>query len=1031
MTLTPTFRQLVGACATSLLLLGPSLTAQAEVDFNREVRPLLSDRCFKCHGPDEKHREGGFRLDQKESAFGTGDSGLPLIVPGKPEESELYVRISSSDPDVKMPPPDSGKTLTPEEIQTIRQWIAEGAKWEQHWAFVTPRRPRVPHVENSAWVRNPIDAFILARLEKEGLRPSPPADRVTLIRRVSLDLTGLPPTPEEVDAFVNDPRPDAYERLVDRLLNSPHYGEHMAHYWLDAARYGDTHGLHLDNYREMWAYRDWVIQAFNQNKPYDEFTIEQLAGDLLPNPTDDQLIATGFLRCHVTTNEGGSIVEEVYVRNVVDRVVTTATVFLGMTFDCSRCHDHKYDPFTMRDFYSTFAYFNSLDGSPMDGNRKDPPPVLKVLAPDQKATIAALRQRIDQTRKDIRTLLAGIRYVEPENPRPPKLAEPVDFVWIDDALPAGARPSGPWKFVSDPVHSGKKAHTQTAQQLDQHYFTGARKPLRIAEGDTLFAYVYLDPKNPPRQIMLQFNDGSWEHRAYWGENLIPWGQDGTPSRRRLGDLPEAGRWVRLDVPAQAVGLKPGSVLNGWAFTQFGGTVYWDTAGIRSQRDQNPTYDSFAQWLRDQQAANGAGLPEALRTLVAKDPAQRSEADNRRLLEYFLEYAYSGTRKQFAELHRRIEDAEKRIAAIEAQAATTLIFRERKDPKPAYILRRGEYDQRLEQVPRAVPAVLPPLPEGVPNNRLGWAKWLVSPEHPLTARVAVNRFWQQVFGIGIVKTAEDFGSQGEPPSHPRLLDWLAVEFRESGWNVKELMRLIVTSATYRQSSVVRPELLKRDPENRLLARGPRFRLDAEVLRDQALFVSGLLYDKLGGPSVKPPQPDGLWFAVGYSGSNTVRFKKDVGPDKVYRRTVYTFIKRTAPPPQLSTFDAPSREACMVRRERTNTPLQALLLLNDPQYFEAARAFAERVIREAGPDPERRIERMFRLALGRRPDVETLRDLLDLQQDLQAAYAANPGAARSTIAVGETPPDPNIPPVELASWTLVANTVLNMDELLNKN
>jgi hypothetical protein len=1013
-----------------LLLAPPAAAAESSVDFNRDIRPLLSDRCYACHGPDEANRQGGFRLDEQDSAFGEADSGSHPIVPGDVPASELYQRITADESYLRMPPEDFNKTLTPEEIELIRRWIEQGAAWSRHWSFVAPTRPDRPPVTNQAWPSNAIDHFVLARLEAEGLTPTGQADKTTLIRRVTFDLTGLPPTLDEIDAFLADDSPGAYEKLVDRLLASHRYGEHMARFWLDAARYGDTHGLHLDNYREMWPYRDWVVDAFHQNMPYDRFTIEQLAGDLLPDPTLDQLIATGFNRCHVTTNEGGSITEEVYVRNVVDRVVTTGAVFMGLTFDCTRCHDHKYDPLTMKDFYASFAFFNSIDGSPMDGNREDPAPVVRVLTDDQKAEIADLEQKTARLREQIAAHLAGYAYAEPESPQQAQPPQPQELVWVEDAVPDGAREEGGWKFVSQPVYSGQRASTRTASGLSQHYFTGAKTPLRVAEGDVLFTYVYLDPQDPPQEIMLQWNDGSWEHRAYWGDNLIDWGQENSPSRRHRGDLPAAGQWVRLEVPAADVGLAAGAQINGWAFTQYGGTVFWDHAGIVTQAEQQPVYDSLALWQRDQRAAGGSTLPKDIQAIALLDDGQRTADQQKRLRDYFVEHVLVDTRGVFDPLHQQIDQASARLTAIENEAATTLVFRERQEPKPSYVLNRGEYDQPRDQVARAVPAALPPLPDGAPLDRLGYAQWLVAAEHPLTARVAVNRFWQQVFGVGIVKTAEDFGSQGEVPSHPQLLDWLAVEFRESGWDVKRLMKLLVMSAVYRQASTVTPELLERDPRNRLLARGPRFRLDAEMLRDQALAVSGLLVDQPGGPSVKPPQPDGLWFAVGYSGSNTVRFKADEGPDKVHRRTLYTFIKRTSPPPQLSTFDAPSRESCVVRRERTNTPLQALLLMNDPQYVQAACALADRAVREGGDDVRARAAYMFRLCAARRPSDDELAELAAAFQGHHAYYLDRLDAAKELISVGQLAAE-STAPAELAAWTMVANLVLNLDEVVTKN
>ena len=1020
--------------AAALLIVFPVTSFAAdEIDFNRDIRPILSDKCYACHGPDEAHREGGFRLDRKDSALGEADSGEKVIVPGKPDASELIIRITTDDEDLVMPPADGTKHLSEDEIDLLKRWVASGADWQEHWAFIAPQKPASPKVSRPDWVRNPIDAFILKRLDADGLKPSKEATREALIRRVSFDLTGLPPSPEDVVAFVKDESPNAYEKVVDRLLRSQHYGEHMARFWLDAARYGDTHGLHLDNYREIWLYRDWVIDAFNQNLPFDQFAVRQLAGDLLETPSEDDLIATGFNRCHVTTSEGGSIAEEVYVRNVVDRVVTTGTVFMGMTFDCTRCHNHKYDPFTMNEFYGMFAFFNSIDGPPLDGNKKDHAPVLKVMTDQQKSRVTELEAKLASTRAEIAKQLAQFKYTEPEKPTEVKLPEPKEFVWIDDAVPEGANAQGntPWQFVDNPKPvSGKKVSTRTATGLSQHFFDRAKKPLRIGEGDKFFCYVWLDEKNPPKEIMLQWNDGSWDHRAYWGGNHIDWGKADSPSRRHFGDLPKVGEWVRLEVPADQVGLKPGSQVNGWAFTQFDGMVSWDKAGIVTLSDQKPTYDSLLVWERDQKAANGGTLPADIKAIALLEGDKRNEAQQKQLLDYFVENVLESTRKTFDPLHAAIADAEKQITDTKNSAPTTLIFREKKEPKPSYLLTRGEYDQKGDQVERRVPGILPALPEGAPMNRLGFAKWLVDRSHPLTARVTVNRLWQQVFGTGIVKTAEDFGSQGEPPSHPQLLDWLAVQYQDDGWDTKQFMKRIVMSATYRQASDVTPELVEVDPTNRLLARGPRFRLDAEMLRDQALTVSGLLNTKVGGPSVKPPQPDGLWFAVGYSGSNTVRFVADKGTDKVHRRTLYTFLKRTAVAPQMSTFDAPSREACTVRRERTNTPLQALLLLNDPQFIECARALAQRSISEGGETVESRASRMLSLATSRQPVDDEISVMVSVFNDLKKSYTEDTDAAAKLLAIGEAAKPDGIDQAELAAWTIVANLVLNLDEVLTK-
>jgi hypothetical protein len=1011
------------------------------VNFARDVRPILSDNCFACHGPDDRKRKAGLRFDTREGAFTKLESGSIAVVRGKPDESELVDRIESHDLDLQMPPRKSGKQLTAAQVAMLRRWVEQGAKTSTHWAFEAPAKPALPTVKNGAWPRGEIDRFILARLESEGLSPAPEAEKTTLIRRVTFDLTGLPPTLMEVDAFLADQSPEAYEKVVDALLRSPRFGEHMARFWLDAARYGDTHGLHLDNYREIWPYREWVINAFNSNKSFDRFIVEQLAGDLLPNPTEDQLIATGFNRCHVSTNEGGSIEEEVYVRNIVDQVDTNGTVFLGLTTGCARCHDHKYDPIRAKDYYQLFAFFNNIDGSPMDGNGAQWAPIVRVPTRAQTEAMQADLVEINLIRQaksyNLARLLATSQEVKDDGE--PAAAPPkAEFVWIDDALPQGATPQGdgPWEFEEKPKHpvfSGRAALRNTARGMKQRFFDNAAQKLRVGAGDTLFAYVYMTSARPAKELMLQWHTkGNWSHRAYWGGNLIDFGKDGTPERTRLGDLPAPGKWARLTVPVEKLKLAPGTEIEGWAFTQFDGTVYWDKAGIETKTKQDgQLYDSLSGWLQAVHGGASGGVPENIKKIAALEKSKRTEGQTRELRAYFIEHAYAKTAKLLEPLQAKIEQVERHRKELADQSPTTMVFREKAGtPKPAFLLKRGEYDQRGEKVERGVPAFLPPLPPGAPVNRLGLAQWLIAPNHPLTARVAVNRFWLQVFGTGLVKTAEDFGAQGEPPSHPQLLDWLAVTFREDGWDVKRMMKQLVSSAAYGQSSRVTPEALVKDPANRLLERGPRFRLDAETLRDQALFASGLLIERLGGASVKPPQPFGLWEAVGYTDSNTAHFKADSGAQKVHRRSLYTFWKRTSAPPQMTTFDAPSREACQVRRERTNTPLQALLLLNEPQFIEAARGLAERTLREGGSTLEDRLAFMHRVVLARPPDSNDLSELVRTLKDLTAHYMSQPEAAKQLLEAGDTRPDPRFSPNELAAWTMIANVILNLDAAVSK-
>jgi hypothetical protein len=1014
--------RLAAACAAALACAGGALAA----DFARDVRPILAEKCFACHGPDESKRKAKLRLDTRDGLFRVLE-GRAVVSPGKPEESHLHRRITAADPDERMPPAASGKTLSPDEVRRIRDWIAEGAAWREHWAYRAPSRPEPPAVKDGGWARNEIDRFILARLEREGLSPAPEADRYTLIRRATLDLIGLPPTPEEADAFARDEAPDAYEKVVDRLLASPHHGEHMARFWLDAARYGDTHGLHLDNLRVMWPYRDWVIRAFNSNMPYDRFVVEQLAGDLLPDATLDQQVASGFNRCHVTTAEGGVIEEEVYVRNVVDRVDTTATVFLGTTAGCAVCHDHKYDPLTSKEYYQLFAIFNSLDESPLDGNAAVYPPSVKVPSREESEAIEKLRAGIAAVDREIREKAAGWPYEEPalEGRQPPA---PVEEAFIDDDPPAASSP-GDLDWVAEPVLSGRRSLKLAAKGLRQHVFEGAKDPIVVGAGDVLFAHVRLDPEDPPEEVMLQWNDGSWEHRAFWGRDRIDWGAAGSPSRRLMGPLPEAGKWARLEVDAAHVGLAPGARIGGWAFTQFGGTVHWDRAGVVTRDPGRLAFDSYASWLEALREAKAASVPKGILDLAKLAPEKLDADGERKLRAHFIEHAFAGARAAFAPLHEKVAGLRSDLRKAEDGLPTTLVSKERAEQREAFILKRGQYDQRGEKVGRGTPSFLPPMSGDLPPNRLGFARWLVDPSHPLTARVAANRFWQQFLGVGIVKTAEDFGSQGEPPFHPELLDWLATELAGSGWDVRALVKKMVLSAAYRQSSRATPEKLSRDPENRLLSRGPRYRLDAEAIRDQALAASGLLVRTMGGPSVKPPQPAGLWEAVGYTSSNTAKFTPDAG-EKVHRRSLYTFWKRTSPPPQMTNFDAPSREACRVRRERTNTPLQALQLMNEAQCVEAARALAERAFREAGPSAEERASRMFRLAATRPPEAGDLADLVGLYRAQLAEFRENPEGARALVGIGETKPDPSIDAVELAAWTMVGSLILNLDEVISK-
>lgn len=1033
--------RVVGTIAVLLNALSIS-ASEPTIDFNRDVRAILSDTCFVCHGPDATNRPTELRFDLPEHATAKLESGVTAIVPGKPEESELVARITSGDEFTVMPPADFKRKLSAREIETLTQWVAEGAKYEKHWSFIRPMRPAVPPVINGEWIQNPIDNFVLSRLEQEGLEPNRPAIPERELRRVTLDLTGLPPTPADVDAYLSGNPEDRYERQVQRLMASPRFGENQARYWLDAARYGDTHGLHLDNMRSMYPYRTWVIDALNQNKPFDEFAVEQIAGDLLPNPTTDQLVATGFNRCNISTSEGGSIDEEFRVRYAVDRTETLGTVFMGLTVGCAVCHDHKYDPISQKEFYRLFAYYNNTADPAMDGNALLTPPVIKVPSVDQQREKTRLEQAIANEEAEWSSYVASLTYSEPSieqtTAAPPEREE---FVWIDDSLPPNATPEASgdeyasgWRWVGAPDHPVLSGNVATLRQargarVAQHFFTGA-DPVTISEGDVLFAHVYLDPNALPKQVMLQFNDGDWEQRAYWGDSgAIKFGKENSASKKRVGDLPSPGQWVRLEVPAADVGLTPGTKLNGWAFTQAGGNVYWDKAGIVTQNAARLASLKALEAWEPAVKPIAERLPESIRSIVAIPEKDRTPEQRDQILAYYQTAVGPQIETRLNEFQSTLTTLKGQLSKLETDVPSTLVMNDRDEMREAFVLLRGEYDKQGEAVTPGVPAALPPLPEDAPANRLALANWLVDENHPLTARVTVNRIWQRYFGNGLVKTSEDFGLQGEWPSHPELLDWLAVELVESGWDLKHIHHLIVTSNAYRQSSKATPEKLAKDPENRLVSRGPRFRLDAEVIRDTALAASGLLVEEIGGKSVKPYQPPGIWEAVGYTSSNTAKFTQDHGED-LYRRGIYTFWKRTAPPPMLQTFDAPSREACVVRRPRTNTPLQALALMNDIQFVEAARHLAERVLSEVDRDQDDRLNYAFRLVTARSPNSEELAILRRTLETHLTEYRGNVAAAEKLLATGESPRDKTLDPAEHAAWTMIANLLLNLDEALTK-
>lgn len=1026
--------------SVAVLLSAPGGNASEETGkplFNKDIRPILSDACFHCHGFDAGSREAGLRLDTFEGATAIKD-GRPAIRPGDQSGSELWRRVTSKDPAVRMPPPKSGKVLKPEQIELLGKWISQGANYQKHWAFEPVSRPTPPQTPFDSLSVNPVDRFVFDTLAAHKLQPAAEAKREVLLRRVTLDLTGLPPTLPELEAFLGDDKPGAYERVVERLLASPRFGEHMARYWLDVARYGDTHGLHLDNERSLWPYRDWVVKAFNENLPFDQFTVWQLAGDLLPDPNRDQLVASGFNRCNVSTSEGGAIDEEFQVRYAVDRVETTSATWLGLTMGCAVCHDHKLDPITQKEFYQVFSIFNNMDEKAMDGNALLPPPSLPLPSPEQEAELQKLKERQTDFEGQLARVIDSLSYVDPAtltNQPPPA---PSDTVWVDDAFPDGANVAADGKDAyrwitkaEGPVASGQRSLRLSGKGLHQVFFTKSSRAITLGTETQWFSDVYLDPEDLPKAIMIQFHTEGWNHRLIWGEEgAIPYGTKGTPEKLHLGPLPEAGKWVRLEMPAVDLGLGSGRRITGLAFTQFDGTSHWDGIGIKAiySPATNPSL-SFQAWSQGERGlGDKSGAPGAIRKLLAK--SDLTEPEQKQLLRHYLTAVYSDPETPVSSLRDEIKKVKEERQALEKKVPATMISKELEKARPAWVLLRGEYDKHGEPVAPGVPSVLPPLPQTEVTNRLTFARWLVDPDHPLTARVTVNRFWQQFFGTGLVKTTEDFGSKGEWPSHPELLDWLAGEFIRSGWDMKKLIKLLVTSATYRQDSKVSPGLLQKDPENRLLARGARFRMDAEMLRDTALQLSGLLNLEMGGRGVRPYQPPGIWEAVGYTTSDTAKYTQDKG-EALYRRSLYMFWKRTAPPPSMTTFDAPSREKCVTRRERTNTPLQALLTMNDIQYFEAARHLGYRVMMEGGNSDLERLRHGFRLVTNRFPVEPESRILQETLDAARRHYTANEDAARKAISVGESAVQKDISPVDLAAYSIVANLLLNLDEAVTKN
>jgi len=1012
--------------------------APAKVDYNFQVRPLLADRCFVCHGPDEKKRKAKLRLDDPAVA-------RRVLAPGKPDESELVRRITTADPAERMPPRKSNLTLNNEEIDLLRRWVAEGAEYKPHWAFLPP--PDVvplPSVADGKWPAGPLDRFVLARLERDGLKPSAAASKEDWIRRATFDLTGLPPTPAEVDAFVADDAPAAFARVADRLLASPRFGERLAMDWLDAARYADSFGYQADGDSHVWPWRDWVIAALNDNLPFDRFVTWQVAGDLLPGATRPQRLATAFCRLHRMTNEGGSIPEEWRNEYVSDRVQTLGTAFLGLTLECTRCHDHKYDPFTMKDYYGLGAFFNSIDEwGTYDNSAFRPTPALPLASPEQERALAA-------GAREVEALAAKLREVEKSRdgafrawlgrpdlkPDVPGLMGyyPLDKLEADNRLAnlAGAKSPG----------STSPANTLAPGKVGQSLrFTGDDganfpAPAALDRGQPFAASFWLQTPEVMKQGMV-FHHQAGTDTGFHGVELsfdqgrlffalVRFWPGNAAAVRTRATLP-AKEWVHVAVSYDASGRASGlrvyldgkpaevevlrdrltkNVEAGGGTLTFGERMR--STGLKGcLLDEVRIHDRALSEIEVAQLHDGRSLTDAL--------ARKDEAA---LRPYYL----AAVDAESARAREELRQARQRLFAAQTGVFEIMTMEELPHPRQAYVLARGNYDAPHDRpVGRDIPASLSPFPKEAPRDRLGLARWLTDPRNPLTARVAVNRYWQLFFGRGIVATTENFGTQGALPTHPELLDYLARDFIVSGWDVKALCRQIVLSSTYRQRSVAAPELRERDPDNLLLARGPSRRLSAEELRDAALAAGGLLSQKIGGPPAKPYQPPGMWHAMN-------AFLPDYVADKgegLHRRSLYTFWRRTSPPPNMLAFDAPSREVCVVRRQTTSTPLQPLVLLNDPQFVEAARALGERLLREGGATPEEKLTYAFRLGATRKPSERELRLLVQLYRDQVQLFRADPTGAQKFLKTGDRPPPPGLDPAELAAAATTAGAILNLD------
>ena len=1030
--------------------------AERQVVFSREVRPILSRNCFQCHGPDDQNRQRGLRLDIPEGFAGDrGAFGGPVVIAGNVDGSLLFERITAEAESFRMP--RDREALTPDEIETIRLWIKQGAKWESHWAYIPPVKPEVPVISSVDWAENPIDNFVYQRLVDEGLSPSAQADKTTLIRRVTLDLTGLPPTLEEVDAFLADDAENAYEKLVDRLLQSPRYGERMAVEWLDAARYADTNGYQSDGERTMWRWRDWVINAYNDNMPFDQFTVEQLAGDMLPNATLDQRIASGFNRNHSLNAEGGIVPEEFLIEYAVDRVATTSTVWLGLTFACARCHDHKFDPLQQREFYEFSAFFNNIDERGKGFKYVNSPPFITAPTPDQQAELDALDEQVDAARLAFAQLEETSKQKQAEWENSLIGSSDID-ARIDWNLKDGLLVHHALDGDISGVHAGRAVEATLENGLPhfvdgrlgaaasfdgQRFIDAGMSPNLDYESEfTLSAWIY--PTADSGVIFSRASEGD-EGEVGWGVYL----EDGKIRLNLSTRVLDDGVAAATKVPVQLERWQHITATYDGSKTPGGMRVYIDGQSQELEGLLDLVGSRLPQRYPLRIGASGSSKPkfqgnidevriydrvltaeqvavlataQTLSEIASIPPASRTEAEANKLrLSFLNQYAPTDIRAAY----KQVNELERERDEFWNSLPTVMVMEEMSPRRKTYRLNRGVYDSPAEEVFPGTPSILPPMTD-VDKNRLNFANWLVAPSNPLMSRVTVNRFWQMYFGNGIVKTADNFGSQGEYPSHPELLDWLATTFIDSGWDVKAMQRLIVTSATYRQSSAVSPELLERDPENRLLARATRMRMSAQLIRDQALSISGLLTEKIGGPSVGPYQPEGLWDDIVEAGQV---YPLSTGED-LYRRSLYTFWKRTLPPPAMITFDSSTREAHVVSTSRTNTPLQALNLMNDVTYTEAARAMAQRVMQQ-GTSMDDNLNTLYRLAMAREPAAGVQSVLTDAYSSHLEEFRTDRGAALALVNAGESARDETLDIAELAAYQMVASLILNLDGTITRD